>query len=84
MPKQLIQFSRAGLRDPQFIRLEAEASLSPELRIAFLMTRSNEKIAALLYLVRRIIPKDHYSIIFTATKHHSEVRLHLIMSLYPD
>ena len=72
MPKQLIQFSRAGLRDPQLVRLETDAKMSDELRIANFTLRSNEKTAALVYLVRRIIPKDQMTIVFTATRHHSE------------
>lgn len=40
MPKQLVQFSRAGLRDPQFIRLDAEATLSSELRIGMSVSAS--------------------------------------------
>lgn len=73
MPKQLVQFSRAGLRDPQLVRLESESKLSDELRLAFFSVRSNEKMAALMYLVRRIIPSDQMTIIFTATRHHSEL-----------
>ena len=72
MPKQLIQFTRAGLREPQLVRLDTDTKMSDELRMAFFTVRSNEKIAALLYLVRRIIPANDMSIIFTATKHHSE------------
>ncbi len=72
MPRQLLQFTRAGLREPQLIRLESDSKTSDELRMAFFTVRSNEKIAALLYLVRMIIPKDHMTIVFTATRHHSE------------
>ena len=72
MPKQLIQFSRAGLKDPQLVRLETDAKMSDELRMANFAVRSNEKYAALLYLVRAIIPADQMTIVFTATRHHSE------------
>lgn len=72
MPKMLVQFTRAGLKDPQLIRLDTDTKLSEELRLGFFTVRSNEKISALLYLVRRIIPADQQTIIFTATKHHSE------------
>jgi ATP-dependent RNA helicase DDX54/DBP10 len=72
MPKQLIQFSRAGLREPQLVRLDTDIKLSEELRVAYFATRSNEKVAALLYLVRTVIPEGQLTIIFTATKHHSE------------
>lgn len=72
MPKMIIQFSRAGLRDPQLVRLDTDTKMSEELRMAFFSVRSNEKYAALLYLVRTLIPDDQLTIIFCATKHHSE------------
>ena len=72
MPKMLIQFSRAGLRDPQLIRLDTDTKMSSDLRMGYFLVRSNEKVAALLYLVRSIIPADQLTIIFTATRHHSE------------
>jgi ATP-dependent RNA helicase DDX54/DBP10 len=72
LPKQLIQFTRAGLRDPQLIRLDTDIKMSDELRLAFFAVRSNEKVAALLYLVRTVIPADQQTIVFTATRHHSE------------
>jgi len=78
MPKQLIQFTRAGLRDPQLIRLESDNKMSDELRMGFFCVRTNEKTAALLYLVRNIIPATDMSIIFTATRHHSEY-VHALM-----
>ena len=61
-----------GLREPQLIRLDQETQLSKDLRIGYFLLRSNEKVAALLYLVRSIIPEDQLTIVFTATKHHSE------------
>eukprot|EP01034_Spumella_vulgaris_P022841 gene22841-29015_t len=78
MPQQLIQFSRAGLRDPQLIRLDTDSKMSEELRMAFFSVRSNEKLAALLYLVRQVIPPNQLTIIFTATRHHSEM-IHAFM-----
>lgn len=32
MPKQLVQFARAGLKDPALIRLDIESKISTELR----------------------------------------------------
>ena len=72
MPKQLIQFSRAGLRHPQLIRLDTDTKMSEDLRTAFFLVRSQEKSAALLYLSRKIIPPNQLTIIFVATRHHSE------------
>ncbi|KAJ1417432.1 P-loop containing nucleoside triphosphate hydrolase protein, partial [Ochromonadaceae sp. CCMP2298] len=78
MPKALMQFSRAGLRDPQLVRLDTDNQLSEELRLSFFSVRSNEKLAAFLYLVRRIIPESQVTIVFTATRHHSEL-LHALL-----
>jgi ATP-dependent RNA helicase DDX54/DBP10 len=77
LPKMIVQFSRAGLKDPQLIRLDTDVKMSEELRLAFFCLRSNEKLAALLYLVRHIIPPNQQTIIFTATRHHSEL-LHAV------
>jgi ATP-dependent RNA helicase DDX54/DBP10 len=44
LPKQLIQFTRAGLRDPQLIRLDTDTKMSEELRLGFFFTRTNEKV----------------------------------------
>jgi len=78
MPKQLVQFSRAGLRDPQLIRLDTDVKMSEELRLGYFSMRSNEKLAAFMYLVRSIIPPGQLTIVFTATRHHSEL-LHQIL-----
>jgi ATP-dependent RNA helicase DDX54/DBP10 len=73
LPKMIVQFSRAGLKDPQLIRLDTDIKMSDELRLAFFLVRSNEKIATLIYFIRNIIPKNQQTIIFTATRHHSEL-----------
>jgi ATP-dependent RNA helicase DDX54/DBP10 len=80
LPKMIVQFSRAGLKDPQLIRLDTDVKMSDELRLAYFCVRSNEKLAALLYLVRNIIPADQQTIIFTATRHHSEL-LHAVFNI---
>ena len=79
MPKMLIQFTRAGLKEPQLVRLESDFKMSDELRCAFFLVRSNEKTAALLYLIRKVIPKNQLTIIFTATRHHSEFLYKLLL-----
>jgi ATP-dependent RNA helicase DDX54/DBP10 len=56
MPKGLVEFSKSGFcTDPTVIRLDQEASVSPELRMAFVTTRSLEKDAALLHIVQQHI-----------------------------
>jgi ATP-dependent RNA helicase DDX54/DBP10 len=54
MPSQLAEFVRVGLRDPQVIRLDAEMKVSPDLKLSFTMLRQDEKIPALLYMLREV------------------------------
>ena len=72
MPKLLAEFARAGLRDPQLIRLDTDTKISPNLQLAFFTVRQDEKPAALLHLLREVVPAKQQSIIFVATKHHVE------------
>ncbi|XP_020259077.1 DEAD-box ATP-dependent RNA helicase 29-like isoform X3 [Asparagus officinalis] len=70
LPKALAEFAKAGLRDPEPVYLNE--GISPDLSLAFLTVRPEEKIAALLYLVREQIGLDQQTLIFVATKHHVE------------
>ena len=58
MPKVLVEFTRSGAMgtDPEVIRLDEEATVSAELRIGFVTARSEEKDAALLHLIRDVLP----------------------------
>lgn len=70
MPKALAEFAKAGLRDPQLVRLDE--GISPDLSLAFLTVRPEEKVAALLYLVREQISSKEQTLVFVSTKHHVE------------
>ncbi|KAL5714611.1 RNA helicase [Ranunculus cassubicifolius] len=72
MPSALAEFAKAGLRDPRLVRLDLETRISPDLQLTFFTLRSEEKHAALLYLVREQILSDQQTLIFVATKHHAE------------
>jgi ATP-dependent RNA helicase DDX54/DBP10 len=39
LPTALAEFARAGLREPHFIRLDADSKLSPDLSLAFFTVR---------------------------------------------
>ena len=39
MPKALAEFARAGLREPQLLRLDADTKISPDLGLAFFTVR---------------------------------------------
>lgn len=72
LPKQLVEFTRAGLKDPTIIRLDMEAKLSPQLKLTFFTMRRDQKSAALLLLLRDQIKREEQTIIFSATRHHVE------------
>lgn len=72
LPKVLVEFAKAGLNDPALIRLDVESKLPEQLDLAFLCCRSNEKVAALLCLLKYVIPSSSQTVVFVATKHHVE------------
>ena len=74
MPRALAEFARAGLRDPQLIRLDTETKISDDLHMAFFCVRPEEKLAALLYTLRVVIDiANEQVIVFVSTKHHCEL-----------
>ncbi|GAB4833094.1 Putative DEAD-box ATP-dependent RNA helicase 29 [Ancistrocladus abbreviatus] len=72
LPSALAEFAKAGLRDPQLVRLDLETKISPDLKLIFFTIRQEEKYAALLYLVREQISSDQQTLIFVSTGHHVE------------
>lgn len=72
LPSALAEFAKAGLRDPQLVRLDLETKISPDLKVAFFTVRQEEKYAALLYLIREHISSDQQTLIFVSTKYHVE------------
>jgi ATP-dependent RNA helicase DDX54/DBP10 len=55
LPKSLVEFAKAGLRDPKLVRLDAESKISSDLRLAFFSVKQAEKDACLLALLRDVI-----------------------------
>ncbi|KAF3647571.1 DEAD-box ATP-dependent RNA helicase 29 [Capsicum annuum] len=72
LPSALAEFAKAGLRDPQLVRLDLDTKISPDLKVAFFTLRQEEKHAALLYLLREQITSDQQTIVFVSTKYHVE------------
>uniref|UniRef100_A0A9I9DFB0 RNA helicase n=1 Tax=Cucumis melo TaxID=3656 RepID=A0A9I9DFB0_CUCME len=72
LPSVLAEFAKAGLRDPQLVRLDLDTKISPDLKLVFFTLRQEEKNAALLYLIREKISADQQSLIFVSTRHHVE------------
>ncbi|KAK9366014.1 P-loop containing nucleoside triphosphate hydrolase protein [Lipomyces kononenkoae] len=55
LPKSLVEFARAGLRDPILVRLDADAKVSDELEMFFFSVKSAEVDGALTWLLREVI-----------------------------
>ncbi|KAH7291109.1 hypothetical protein KP509_29G000900 [Ceratopteris richardii] len=72
LPRLLADFAKAGLRDPQVVRLDIDTKISPDLKLAFFTLRHEEKPAALIYMLREHISSDKQTLIFVSTKHHVE------------
>jgi ATP-dependent RNA helicase DDX54/DBP10 len=73
LPAMVYEFARAGLNDPKLIRLDKHVTLPPNLHLAFLLTSTEQKIAAFLYLFKFIIRAEQQTIVFCATRHTAQM-----------
>ena len=55
LPKSLVEFARAGLQEPNLVRLDAESKVSPDLQSVFFTMKSAEKEGALLHILNDVI-----------------------------
>lgn len=55
LPKSLVEFARAGLQEPNLVRLDAESKISPDLQGAFFTMKSSEKEGSLLHILSDVI-----------------------------
>ncbi|KAK9391631.1 ATP-dependent RNA helicase DDX54 [Crotalus adamanteus] len=72
LPKLLVEFAQAGLTEPVLIRLDVESKLSEQLKLLFFHVRADDKPALLLHLLRTVVKPQDQTIVFVATKHHTE------------
>lgn len=72
LSKILAEFAKAGLYEPELIRLDIEMKLNENLKLVFFHLRHDDKTAVLLFLLRSIIPQNEQVVIFVATRHHCE------------
>ncbi|GLI58727.1 hypothetical protein VaNZ11_000480 [Volvox africanus] len=79
LPSSLAEFAQAGLTAPQLVQLDTERRISPALGLAFFTCRMEDKLAALLHLVREVVPAKQLTILFTATRHHAEFLYNLLL-----
>lgn len=57
--------------------MDVESKLPSELQLRYITVRPEERVAALLVLLKNIIHKDQQTVVFAATKHHVEY-LHMV------
>ena len=56
LPSSLVEFARAGLQEPNLVRLDAESKISPDLQSSFFTgLKASEKEGALLHVLSDII-----------------------------
>jgi ATP-dependent RNA helicase DDX54/DBP10 len=55
LPKSLVDFAKAGLKNPKLVRLDVESKISADLRMAFFALKQADKDACLLSLLRDAI-----------------------------
>lgn len=72
LPQQLVDFARAGLNEPELIRLDVESKLSENLRTVYIGCRFTDKLSVLLYLLKSVIHRDDSTVVFVPTRHHVE------------
>jgi ATP-dependent RNA helicase DDX54/DBP10 len=77
----VVEFSKAGLSDPEIIRLDSETKISPLLTMNFYMIKSYQREAALLYVLNKMIPDGQQTIVFVSTRHHCEYLSQLLENL---
>lgn len=90
MPSVLAEFTSAGLHNPVVIRLDVEMKLSDKLKQSAFFVRNDEKVAALIVLLKRVIgvgasnkgnESDQQALIFVESKFHVDY-LQMIMEAY--
>mmetsp|Transcript_43760 Transcript_43760/g.103391 ORF Transcript_43760/g.103391 Transcript_43760/m.103391 type:complete len:885 (+) Transcript_43760:96-2750(+) len=81
LPAQLVSFSRAGVKNPVFVRLDVETTLSDSLKLWFLYVRQSEKLAATIHVLRRLQQEGKSTIMFVATRYHVEFFGELLATL---
>lgn len=73
LPKMLVDFAKAGLNEPELIRLDVESKLSDLLKLKYISCRDEDKDAVLLHILKHVIDsQNEMTVIFVATRHHVE------------
>ena len=68
-------FTLSGIKDYKMVQVDKDSKLSDQLKCHFMVVKTHEKMAALLFIMQEMIeqksPNDQ-TIIFAATRHHVE------------
>jgi ATP-dependent RNA helicase DDX54/DBP10 len=78
LPRMLVQFARAGLKEPELLRLDVDSKVSDKLSLAFLRVRTEERETCLLWLLEEVVPADQQAMVFVATRHDVELYASLL------
>ncbi|CUG86221.1 ATP-dependent DEAD/DEAH box RNA helicase, putative [Bodo saltans] len=85
MPTVLAEFTNAGLHNPMVIRLDAEMRLSDKLKQSTFLVRSDEKLAALIFILKKVIKigevEGAQALVFVESRHHVDL-LEMLMEGY--
>nr|AAB39865.1 ATP-dependent RNA helicase [Leishmania amazonensis] len=87
MPTVLAEFTSAWLHNPVVIRLDSEMKLSDQLKQSAFLVRNDEKVAALIVLLKRVLhvgeaaANNAQALIFVESKFHVEFLL-MILTAY--
>ena len=82
LPKTVVEFARAGLKEPVLVRLDLESKLNDGLKTVYLRVSEDNKWAALLHLIEFTIDiKTEQTVVFFPTKHHVEYCVELLNSI---
>ena len=72
---QVRDFTLSGIKDYKMIQVDKESKLSDDLKLQFMIVRSGEKAATLMYIMRELIEfknQNQQTIIFGDTRYHVE------------
>lgn len=66
------------------LRLDLETKLSESLQIEFLRVRPQDKQAALLIVLGKILKREAQTIVFASTRHHVEMLYALLLQVHAE
>lgn len=72
LPQQLVDFAKAGLNEPELIRLDVESKLSENLKTVYIGCRFTDKLSVLMFLLKSVINRNDSTVVFVPTRHHVE------------